>query len=56
MDLAAVRDLQKQHFIQADVELDSFQHLWVREVHYIDPLKEARGIIKQLQTGNSSNG
>lgn len=52
MDLAAVRQLQEQHSLQTDMELDSFQHVWAREVHFPDPLKEARRIIEELRTGN----
>ncbi|KAK4803412.1 hypothetical protein SAY86_003229 [Trapa natans] len=49
MDLDAVRELQG-HYLQADMELDSFQHLWARELHGIDSLEEARSLVKQLRT------
>ncbi|XP_031401543.1 LOW QUALITY PROTEIN: CST complex subunit CTC1 [Punica granatum] len=52
MDSAAVKKLQEQHSLHVDTELDSFQHLWAREVHRSDPLKEARRTIEELLAGN----
>ncbi|XP_010061780.1 CST complex subunit CTC1 isoform X1 [Eucalyptus grandis] len=48
MDLNAARQLEKQHFLEMEMELDSIQHMWAVEVSHVNPLTEAKRTIEEL--------
>ncbi|KAF8024254.1 hypothetical protein BT93_F1448 [Corymbia citriodora subsp. variegata] len=55
MDINAARQLQKQHFLEMEMELDSIQHMWAVEVSHVNPLTEAKRTIEELLPSGRCN-
>lgn len=55
MDLNAARQLEKQHFLEMEMELESIQHMWAVEVSHVNPLAEAKRTIEELLPSSRCN-
>ncbi|XP_056167763.1 CST complex subunit CTC1 isoform X2 [Syzygium oleosum] len=55
MDLNAARQLEKQHFLEMDMESESIQHMWAVEVSHVNPLAEAKRTIEELLPSSRCN-
>ncbi|BBG94975.1 conserved telomere maintenance component 1 [Prunus dulcis] len=48
MDPNAVTRLKTTNLLETEMSMHSMQHIWAREVHYTNPLTEARNVVQEL--------
>ncbi|XP_030540051.1 CST complex subunit CTC1 isoform X2 [Rhodamnia argentea] len=55
MDLNTARQLEKQHFLEMEKELESIQHIWAVDVSHVNPRNEAKRNIEELLPSSCCN-
>ncbi|KAI3440329.1 CST complex subunit CTC1 [Psidium guajava] len=55
MDLDTARQLEKQHFLEMEMELESIQHMWAVDVSPVNPRNEAKRNIEELLPSSLCN-